>query len=104
MEYNISTGSGLIIISSKKNLKEHASIQAITSGTNAEIELKLKQSNQSDFADGGHDLPEIPILADAGSFSNLLQTNQFYCDYIAVYIDVKTATVGTVTILTNYKD
>lgn len=101
----ISAGSGTVVLSQKAIQNEHVAIQVISdSNLDQVITISLIQSNQIDFVDGEHDLPETPITANAGANSNLLTTRSFYCDFLALKIDVLTATLGTLTIITNYKD
>ena len=100
--YSISSGSGRVelngIVNRFLNLGQLGtlSIQVVSDGAlDASITLKLQQSiNGTDW----HDLPETPLVADAGANSNLLQTASYYTTKLAVYVDVGTATLGTLTI------
>jgi hypothetical protein len=106
--YTISSGSGRVeldgVITRNLNLGELGtlSVQVVSDGAlNAPITLKLQQS-----IDGTnwHDLPETPLVTDSGANSNLLQTASFYTNLLAVYIDVGSATLGTLTIYNTDND
>lgn len=100
--YNIG-GSGVVDLSSgRENPREHATAQVVASGLDAVVDIKFQQSNDNVE---WHDLPETPLTITSGAdTSNLLITKSFYCDFIRVNIDELTATTGTLTITTNYKD
>jgi hypothetical protein len=90
--YTISDGTGRVLIP-QDNTNTLDGCQVISdSALDSTIILKLQQSS-----DGltFHDLPEDPINADAGANSNLLQTASFVLDELYVYIDVQSATSGT---------
>ena len=100
--YAISSGSGRVEVSGVAdrylNLGQLGtlSVQVVSDASlDASITLKLQQS-----IDGTnwHDLPETPLTADSGANSNLLQTASYYCQFLAVYIDVGSATAGTLTV------
>lgn len=95
-EYTIATGSDSIEIQGIEQQSKIIAIQVVSdSALDAQIDLSLQQS-----IDGTewHDLPEALITADSGANSNLLQTASFYMNKLAVKLDVKTATLGTLTI------
>ena len=90
-DYNISTGPGEIELEIPAG-STIAGVQVIsTSALDGAIILKLKQSSDGvEF----NDMPEIPITADAGANTNLLQTNSFVVGTLYLDIDVLSATVG----------
>lgn len=106
--FTISGGSGRVELSGVNarnlNLGELGTlaVQVVSDASlDASITLKLQQS-----IDGTnwHDLPETPLVADSGANSNLLQTASFYMNLLAVYVDVGSATLGTLTIYNTDND
>ena len=100
--YDISTGSGRVQLSGIKprnlNIGELGiiAIQVVSDASlDANVTIKLQQSiNGTDW----NELPETPLEIDSGANTNLLQTASFYTKFLAVYVDVQTATAGTLTI------
>jgi len=90
--YDISTGSGRVQLDLQPDTDISGVFVISSSSLDAKIELKLQQSGDGvNF----NDLPETPIRADAGMNSNLLQTQSYVGGSLYLYIDVLTATVGT---------
>jgi hypothetical protein len=94
--YTISTGSGRVEISGVTPQKGLYAIQVVSNASlDANITLNLQQS-----IDGTnwHDLPETPIVHTSGVSSTILQTDSFHTNRLAVYVNVGSATLGTLTI------
>ena len=96
--YDISLGSDTIEIDGIVEQTDLIAIQVVGSGLDSTVNLSLQQS-----IDGvnWHDLPEVAI--PNLNISSLLQTKSFYTNFLAVKVDVLSATVGTLTI-TNPKN
>ena len=95
-DYDISTGSGEIEIEIPAG-STIAGVQVISTSTLDDmIILKLKQSSDGLLF---NDMPETPITADAGANTNLLQTNSFVVGKLYLDIDVLSATVGELNIV-----
>ena len=94
--YNISDGSTQFKLDIQPGQDIAGVVVVSDSALNAAITLKLRQS-----ADGlkFNDMPETPILADTGENSNLLQTNSFVSGDLYLDIDVLTATLGTLSLV-----
>ena len=93
--YDISLGSDSVLIDGTVPLTELIAIQVVGSGLDSTVNLSLQQS---DDRTNWHDLPEVAI--SNLNISSLLQTKSFYSKYLAVKVDVLSATVGTLTIYT----
>jgi hypothetical protein len=94
--YTISTGSGRVEVSGVTPQKGLYAIQVVSNAAlDANITLNLQQS-----IDGTnwHDLPETPIVHTSGVSSTILQTDSFHTNRLAVYVNVGSATLGTLTI------
>jgi hypothetical protein len=94
--YSIATGSGRVQVNAAIPQKGTIAIQVVSNAAlDASITLNLQQS-----IDGvnWHDLPEAPVVHSSGVNSTILQTTSFYTNRLAVYVNVGTATLGTITI------
>lgn len=98
--YNISLGNGILLINADIQKSLNWLNVSSDSALNDVIVLKLQQSTDGLLF---HDLPEAPIIADAGANSNLLQTESFIMGDLYLNIDVGSATLGTLNLVSGGK-
>jgi hypothetical protein len=96
--YDISSGTGRVQISTSN--ETFAAVQLSASGLDADITYKLQHSSDdSNYLD----LASTSGTLTSASDSDLVQTFDFTLDSLYVYIDVGSATTGTVNILLSDK-
>ena len=99
--YDISGGSDTILLEGAEPDKEYAGVQVVQTSLDAQITIKLQQTNEGTQF---HDLPESPVKMKTTTNSVLLQTTSFELTNLYIDIDVGSATTGTLNFYTVSRD